>query len=132
MQASRGYTLLEILVVVAVLALATAMVAPSGYRLIESWQRQSQADTLLGELSTLATANRDSGAELYLAAGTYRDRLGRIDLPAGWAVVLLTDLRVLANGVCLGTRGEAMHDGLVIGFEMNAPYCQARRTEPAS
>ena len=49
----RGFTLLEMIVVLAILGLATALVAPSAIRGIDSWRRQSELDSLLDQIRAL-------------------------------------------------------------------------------
>lgn len=44
-----GFTLLEMIVVLAILGLATAIVTPSLLRGIDSWQRQSELDSVLDQ-----------------------------------------------------------------------------------
>jgi len=53
------------------------------------------------------------------------------DLPVGWKLQLEQPLRVLANGVCLGTEVTLTHDS---GYEYRttlvAPYCREQAHEP--
>src|SRR5690606_25530637 len=56
-----GYTLLELVVVVAVLAMATALVAPSGYRMVGTWREASQVDAALQSVASLPMLARQIG-----------------------------------------------------------------------
>ena len=49
----RGFTLLEMIVVLAILGLATALVAPSAIRGIDAWRRQSELDSRLDQIRAL-------------------------------------------------------------------------------
>ena len=48
----RGFTLLEMIVVLAILGLATALVAPATLRSIDSWQRKAAMDVLVDRALT--------------------------------------------------------------------------------
>ena len=49
----RGFTLLEMIVVLAILGLVTALVAPAALRGIDSWRRQAELDSLLDQIRAL-------------------------------------------------------------------------------
>ena len=48
-----GFTLLEMIVVLAILGMATALVAPAALRGIDSWRRQAAMDVLLDQIRGL-------------------------------------------------------------------------------
>ena len=57
----RGFTLLEMIVVLAILGLATALVAPSMLRGIDSWRRQAAMDVLIDAIRALPGDARARG-----------------------------------------------------------------------
>lgn len=123
----RGFTLLELAVVLAVLGLATALVAPAGFRMIASWQRATQAEAVLGELAALPERSRRLGRDLTLGPGTLdRNRLPA--LPEGWTLQLDEPLTVRTNGACTPTRGALLAEGPPLRFTLEAPYCRVRLT----
>lgn len=125
----RGFTLLELVVVLGLLALATALVAPAGFRMINTWRRATEVDAMLGDLSALAARSHQHGRVLRLDPGEIPATV-LTDLPDGWAVVLATPLLVQANGACTATHGELRaSDGYVQPFEMTAPFCKTIRAK---
>lgn len=125
---SGGFTLLELVVVLALLGLATALVAPSGMRAIEARSRNADIEAGLGSLSALAARAHEQGRAMVLAAGELP--AGAIEgLPEGWIVTLEQPLRIQANGACSHSRGELRDEtGYVQPFEVAAPFCDTTRT----
>lgn len=123
--AAAGFTLLELVVVLALLALATALVAPAGFRMIASWRRATEVDAVIGALVAVGQQARQQGRALHLDAGPVpADAIP--GLPEGWTVVLSEPLRVQANGACGGSSGELRSQGYVRTFALAPPYCRAR------
>ena len=60
----RGFTLLELVVVLALLALATALVAPSGFRMMASWRRATEVDASLAAVAALGSNAAQQGRAL--------------------------------------------------------------------
>lgn len=121
--AAGGFTLLELVVVLALLALATALVAPQGFRMIESWRRATDVDAALGAMAALGATAQAQGRRLEFAAGA----IPAAELPGvpdGWTVVLSTPLVVQANGACGGTRGELRSGSYVRAFALQEPFCR--------
>lgn len=128
--AVAGFTLLELVVVLALLGLATALVAPAGFRTIDTWRRASEVDTALGSLAALGAHAHQQGRATRLDAGVVP--AGTLaDLPEGWTVTLNAPLQVQANGACTATRGELRAaDGYTQPFELQAPFCRTLRSQP--
>lgn len=147
-----GYTLLELVVVVAVLAMATALVAPSGYRMIGTWREASQVDAALQSVASLPMLARREGHRLELGGeDAARDAPlivgGRNDntrmreeaekasaaavallaLPEGWDVAFEPALVVQPNGACSDSRGTLRTARQELAFEVQAPFCRIHR-----
>ncbi|WP_024868648.1 pilus assembly FimT family protein [Pseudoxanthomonas suwonensis] len=125
---ARGYTLLEMTVVLALLGLAVAMAAPAGFRMIQSWRHASAVTDVLRQLSALpATARRDGrtfridSQEAALEAG--------ISLPEDWTFEMDTPLAVRANGVCSDAAGWLGTANGPVPFRVEAPFCRIHRDE---
>lgn len=133
-----GYTLLEMVVVLALLAMATALVAPAGYRMIQAWRDASEVDAVVGELRSLSWRARAEGNALHAPAG---HALGadmpagsagvqvaapRLDLPDGWTLVFDTPLQIGANGVCQDSDMTLTTARQVLRLRLEAPYCRVR------
>src|SRR5690606_28831350 len=125
MTRAGGYTLLELVVVVAVLAMATALVAPSGYRMIGTWREASQVDAALQSVASLPMLARreghrlelggeDAARDVPLIVGGRNDNtrmreeaekasataIALLALPEGWEVEFEPALVVQPNGAC--------------------------------
>ena len=140
--AAGGYTLLEMVVVLALLAMATALVAPAGYRMIQTWRDASEVDRVVGELQALSWQARTHGRPLKLAADETLpnvaledpvDPLARLStgLPDDWTLKFLAPLQVGANGVCRSSEAVLQTSRQVIDLEITSPYCRVRRSGSA-
>jgi len=131
-RAGLGFTLLELLVVLALLGVITSLALPRLSRLYEGVSIRSERDYLLDQLQGLGQlawlrgdnlivygtpAEDDLAENAHDASGSAADgddepqtsTVGAVDytnfaldLPEGWEVHLEEPLRILANGVCLG------------------------------
>lgn len=120
----QGYTLLELVVVMAILAMATALAAPSSYRMVRSWQEATDVDDVLQQVEHLPTAVRASGNPVYAATGS---GITLIQLPEGWAIKLQSPLQVLANGACSDAQGTLVTTSQQIDFRILHPFCRVER-----
>ena len=134
-----GYTLLEMVVVVAVLALATAMVAPAGSRMVTSWREAGDVDQVLQAMAALPVQARREGRTLAFpsadaqAAGTDAEpgepalRPLPLPLPDGWSLQFQTPLSVQPNGVCSDASGVLHTARQSLPFRIEAPFCRVHR-----
>ncbi|HET6396414.1 MAG TPA: type II secretion system protein [Pseudoxanthomonas sp.] len=127
MSLARGYTLLEMMVVVALLALATGMVAPAGYRMIASWREADEVEQVIHALAALPLRARNDGRTLQLAAGDAAAVARVVPLPEGWRLVLGTPLTVRANGACSGADGVLETERQALALRIEAPFCRVHR-----
>lgn len=130
-RARSGYTLLEMVVVLAILALATSMVAPATFRMIQSWREATEVRQVRQALAALPWTVQKQGQELRLPPAGEQDSgapaaasVPGVDLPQGWSIELTSPLIVRANGACndadmvLTTRRQK------IALQILAPFCQ--------
>ena len=126
---SGGFTLLELVVVLALLGLATALVAPAGFRTIATWQRATDVDAAMGALVALTARARQEGHAFRFDAGDV-DTEPLTGMPDGWTVHLDTPLVVQANGACRATRGELRQEGgYTRSFLLQPPFCRGELPE---
>ena len=131
-----GFTLLELLVVLAVVGLATALAMPNLQRLYAAATRASEQDYVLDQIAGLgreamlngrayvvfgnAPPPDPAGAARYAEYETYV-----MDVPEGWRLALDRPLVVLANGVCLGGALTLSHaQSTAVRLELAPPYCR--------
>jgi len=122
-----GYTLLEMVVVIALIALATALVAPPGMRMIRSWQEASEVADVIEQIERLPSAVRASGNPLLLADAASNVPL---ELPEEWKLVFDMPLQVHSNGACSNAQGRLVSVHQEIELQILAPFCRVRRVEP--
>lgn len=121
----RGYSILELLLVIAIMGLATALVGPPMYRMIGSWQRADTAERILGELAALPSRAASEGRTLTLGPGLVGADVLE-DLPESWSLRLDQRLTVRANGACSASSGTLSAGTVDMRFDLVAPYCRIR------
>ena len=118
-----GFTLLEMIVVLAILGLATAMVAPSAIRGIDSWRRQAAMDALLDQIRALPGNARASGRAIDINAAALKSASPPLRIESEWTLAVPAAWKVNANGVCEDGRVEVgnVHGTRIIA--VSAPFC---------
>jgi prepilin-type N-terminal cleavage/methylation domain-containing protein len=119
----RGFTLLEMIVVLAILGLATALVAPAALRSIDTWRRQSEQDALLDQIRALPGNARARGRAVEISDAALAAAQPPLHVAADWTLRVPATWRVHANGVCDGGEVEIgnAHGRRVI--EVASPFC---------
>ncbi len=136
---SRGFTLVEVMVVLALLALLAGLAAPNLLRLFEGFGRATERARILDQVAGLGERAMLEGAGLVLlgsdpsADGDVPGRFShyrrlRPEVPEGWWIAISPPLVVHANGVCLGGvvelgEGEAQAPGMEV-VALDAPHCR--------
>ena len=131
-----GFTLLELLVVLALLGLATAIAMPNLERLYASVTRTSERDHVLDQVAALGREAMLNGRAYVVFGSTTPPEVAEaaryadyetyvMDVPEGWRLELDRPLVVLANGVCLGGALTLTHaEGEAVRVKLAAPYCR--------
>ena len=134
-----GFTLVEVMVVLALLALLAGLAAPNLVGLYEGFERAAERGRILDQVSGLGERAMLEGAGLVLfgsdpgADGEVPGRFShyrrmRPEVADGWWVAVAPPLVVHANGVCLGAVVElGEEDSQAAGgeiVELNAPHCR--------
>ena len=119
----HGFTLLEMIVVLAILGLATAMVAPSAIRGIDSWRRQSELDSLLDQIRALPGEARARGKPIILSDEALKAPEAPLRVAGDWKVGVAKPWTVSANGVCAGGEVTIGNDLGARTIVVAAPFC---------
>ena len=131
----RGFSLLELLVVVALLGLLATLTLPNLQRIYASAQRSTERDLILkqlGALPRLALLHRrdyvvhstDATTESSSEAAPSHVEPYPLDVPEGWRLVFDKPLVVRASGVCLGAELTLSHpDAAAVRAHLQPPYC---------
>lgn len=120
---AAGFTLLEMIVVLAILGLATAMVAPAAIRGIDSWRRQSELDSLLDQIRALPGEARGRGRAITLDDESLKASTPPLRVAPEWTLGVPKAWSVSANGVCGGgevTIGNEVGQRTIV---VSAPFC---------
>ena len=119
----HGFTLLEMIVVLAILGLATAMVAPSALRSIDTWRRQTEQDSLLDQIRALPGNARTAGRMVIVSSETLASAEAPLKISADWTLRVPSAWRVHPNGVCDGGEVEIVNAYGVRVIEVASPFC---------
>jgi len=135
--AASGFTLIELIVVLALVGLVSVLALPNLQSLYEGFTGRAEQGRLLNRLAGIGreamlrqrayavygTGNQGTGvAREQSLSGYYHYNL---ELPDGWEVSLDRPLLVRANGVCLGATVMLEHQGqLAARVVLKAPYCR--------
>lgn len=126
---ASGYTLLEMVVVMALLALATALVAPTSFRMVQSWRNADDVQRVLTELASISVVARTDGREWRLVPGEEDTLRKAVNLPEGWQLQLTTPLVIRANGACTDADILLTTPHQKIPLQVQAPFCRISRRE---
>jgi prepilin-type N-terminal cleavage/methylation domain-containing protein len=118
-----GFTLLEMIVVLAILGLATALVAPSAIRGIDSWRRQAELDSLRDQVRALPGNARASGKAIVLSDATLGGKDPPLRIAGDWTLGVPTPWQVNANGVCAGGRITIGNRYGSRTLKVGSPFC---------
>jgi len=100
---AAGFTLLELLVVMALIGLMAGLAMPRMYALYNSASMAYDKDQILLQLSRLGYQARSARTGLVLDRLVWSDPVALMPvLPEGWTVVADAPVNYYANGVCGG------------------------------
>lgn len=127
---AAGFTLLELLVVLSILGLATALAAPAILQSTDAWRRGAAVDSLMDQVRGLPMRARALGRPIVIDEETLSGDDAALSVPAGWSLSTPAPWRVQANGACEGGRlllaGET---GNEVELVVEAPFCDVGRAE---
>ena len=119
----RGFTLLEMIVVLALLGLVTAMVVPSMLHGIDSWRRQAAMDGLLDQIRALPGVARASGKTVVIDDKTLASTAAPLQIEAGWTLAAPVPMTVAGSGVCSGGEVTVGNAYGTRSIKIAAPFC---------
>jgi len=94
-----GFSLLELLVVLALISFMTALVAPRLKNTVDAISRSGDRAEAVRQLERLPLLARRDGTPLAVDKGQALSMPG-LELPQGWSVQVIDRLQVAANGYC--------------------------------
>lgn len=129
-----GYTLVEMLVVMAIVGMLTGLVGPSLFKLVQRGERAAQRQSLLSEIQALGYRAYSEGRSIKLdgivehaepAGGGEDANAPPFLVPEGWRVQIKNEISYNFNGMCSG--GELVllsPDGDSETLELKPPRCR--------
>ncbi len=135
-----GFTLLELIVVLLLVGLVTALAIPNLSQLYTSVTAAAERDYILDQFAGMGQKALLSGqgflvlgtigaaeARLSQQASNGDGQVYELDVPDGWRVRLEEPLIVRGNGVCLGGELTLIRAGkLAYQISLDPPYCTVR------
>lgn len=102
-KAGAGFTLIEILVVLAIGGLIVATVIPAMGRVVDAVTYDSELQDVVGQLDQLGFRAFTSGKPIVLADGTPQTiAAAGLDLPRAWSLSIFKPIHFNAIGMCDG------------------------------
>ncbi|WP_374602790.1 prepilin-type N-terminal cleavage/methylation domain-containing protein [Arenimonas sp.] len=126
---ARGFTLLELLVVLVLLGALAALVAPATVRGIDAWRLRVAAQSLEQQVARLPLQARAAGVTLTLGGElAWPDAVPAIELEDA-RVQWLAPLVVRSNGFCEAGALRLLHDEARRDYDVLSPDCRLRRRD---
>jgi len=126
----RGFTLLEMLLVLVILGMAAAVVAPPLARTVDRMREATSRDDVARAVSRLPLEARRQGRALHWSAGeTISAPAAGTTWPAGWQVVALADLRIEGSGFCSGGEVVVVGPSSRSRWTLDAPDCRPMNSD---
>ena len=128
---SSGFSLLELLVVLSLLGLLTAITFPNIVNLYQSVGSRLQIDQIIDDINGLGYGAFNSSSEIVLnniPENTDRQN-APINLPVGWRLAVVNPIQYLQNGACQGGEIRLFFEGeLIISKKLTPPFCRIKQT----
>lgn len=127
-KAEAGFTLLEILVVLAIGALVVATVIPAMGRVVDAVTYDSELQDVVGQLDQLGFRAFTSGKPIVLADGTPQTiAAAGLNLPRAWSLSITQPLHFNSLGMCDGGSVTVTSpDGRTTSLRLAPPDCATR------
>ena len=128
---SSGFSLLELLVVLSLLGLLTAITFPNIVNLYQSVGSRLQIDQIIDDINGLGYGAFNSSSEIIL--NNIPENTGRqnapINLPVGWRLAVVNPIQYRQNGACQGGEIRLFFEGeLIISKKLTPPFCRIKQT----
>lgn len=126
----NGYSLVELLAVLALLGAVSGLVFPRLVSIYDSFQRQSELEAVLGAVDGLGRRAFSEQRTFTLGASAEANRQ-QLGLGEDWTVIADVEIRWRANGVCDGGElqiGPAYGERKI--YRLEPPFCRPSAPKP--
>lgn len=124
MNQRKGFTLVEVLVVLILLGLTSALVLPKFPAIYDRFKSRGEQDAFFQSLGVLPLKAYTQQQTIILTQATAPQLL---ELPSGWKLLIEKPIVYKANGVCLGGSLSYTVKGISVPIKLASPYCEATR-----
>ena len=120
---SKGVTLLEMLVVLAVTAMAVGVTAPAVVSMLESRREAAALTVIRDHIARLPWIARETGKPL--AYGEPGETGEQLPVPDDWTIDWTRPLRVNRRGMCSDASAVLQTPRRTVEMVIAGPYCEA-------
>lgn len=128
---THGFTLIEILVVMLIMALLASLVAPNVYRSVHSYKLHTQRQTILAQLNEMGYRAYLTGQPIIfntvqLETPASNEETFRPELPSDWSIETSSPIRFSFTGICLSGGQVTLIDpeGIRQTYTLAPPRCR--------
>lgn len=124
MNQRKGFTLIEILVVLILLGLTSALVLPKFPAIYDRFKSRAEQDNFFQGLSVLSLKAYTEQKTIILNETSAPELL---EIPNGWELNIEAPIIYKPNGLCLGGDLSYIAKGIKTPIKLAPPHCEARR-----
>ena len=120
----RGFSLLELLVVLALIGLMAGIILPRFSGFFGSLERALERDEIILQINRLGFLAYRQGIDTVLQK--YPDNPDKLSLslPEGWRIETKPPIRYRQNGLCAGGELSLIYEQARYRYQLKAPFCQ--------
>ncbi len=120
----KGYTLLEMVVVMSIIGLVTAITVPKLSLLYERFEFSLEKDDLLSQIKVLSYKAYSRGDGFTLETAFNDPEL--LQMSEEWTLISGKEIYYSAIGICSGGVSEISRGELFLQFNMSPPFCEPK------